>query len=50
MIKDFIKRLNNLGYYELNDNFDLAEIKESDKLKIQKLIHIGVVFILCLKR
>lgn len=37
MIKDFIKRLNNLGYYELNDIFDLAEIKESDKLKIQKI-------------
>nr|DAO62016.1 MAG TPA: hypothetical protein [Caudoviricetes sp.] len=37
MIKDFIKRLNNLGYYELNDIFDLAEIKETDKLKIQKI-------------
>ena len=37
MIKDFIKRLNNLGYYELNDNFHLAEIKETDKLKIQKI-------------
>lgn len=37
MIKDFIKRLNNLGYYKLNDNFYLAEIKETDKLKIQKI-------------
>lgn len=37
MIKDFIKRLNNLGYYELNDNFYLAEIKETDKLKIQTI-------------
>lgn len=37
MIKDFMKRLNDLGYYELNDIFDLAEIKETDKLKIQKI-------------
>lgn len=37
MIIDFIKRLNNLGYYKLNDNFDLAETKETDKLKIQKI-------------
>ena len=37
MIKDFINRLNNLGYYELNDNFYLAEIKETDKLKIQTI-------------
>lgn len=37
MIKDFIKRLNNLGFNELNDNFDLAEIKESDKLKLQTI-------------
>ena len=34
MIKDFIKRLNNLGFNELNDNFHLVEIKETDKLKI----------------
>lgn len=44
MIKDFIKRLNNLGYYELNDNFDLAEIKESDKLKIQTINPCKCVF------
>lgn len=37
MIKDFINRLNNLGFNELNDNFHLAEIKETDKLKIQKI-------------
>jgi hypothetical protein len=37
MIKDFIKRLNNLGFNELNDNFHLAEIKETDKLKIQTI-------------
>lgn len=37
MIKDFMKRLNDLGYYELNNNFYLAEIKETDKLKIQKI-------------
>lgn len=37
MIKDFIKRLNNLGYHKLNENFVLAEIKETDKLKIQKI-------------
>ena len=37
MIKDFIKRLNNLGYYELNENFNLAQIKETDKLKIQTI-------------
>lgn len=36
MIKDFIKRLNDLGYHKLNENFVLAEIKETDKLKIQK--------------
>jgi hypothetical protein len=50
MIKDFIKRLNNLGYYELNDIFDLAEIKETDKLKIQKLIRVNVPFTLNLKQ
>lgn len=37
MIKDFIKRLNDLGYHKLNENFVLAEIKETDKLKIQKI-------------
>ena len=37
MIKDFIKRLNNLGYYNLNDNFELTEIEETDKLKIQTI-------------
>lgn len=37
MIINFIKRLNNLGYYKLNENFVLAEIKETDKLKIQKI-------------
>lgn len=37
MIKDFINRLNNLGFNELNDNFHLAEIKETDKLKIQTI-------------
>lgn len=37
MIKDFIKRLNDLGYFELNDNFNLAQIKESDKLRIQTI-------------
>lgn len=37
MIKDFINRLNNLGFNELNENFVLAEIKETDKLKIQKI-------------
>lgn len=37
MIKDFINRLNNLGFNELNDNFILAKIKETDKLKIQKI-------------
>lgn len=37
MINDFIKRLNDLGYYNLNENFILAEIKESDKLKIQTI-------------
>lgn len=37
MIKNFMKRLNDLGYYELNNNFYLAEIKETDKLKIQKI-------------
>lgn len=37
MIKDFIKRLNDLGYHKLNDNFVLAQIKETDKLKIQKI-------------
>lgn len=39
MIKDFIKRLNDLGYFELNDNFNLAQIKESDKLRIQTINH-----------
>ena len=39
MIKDFIKRLNDLGYFELNDNFNLAQIKESDKLIIQTINH-----------
>lgn len=37
MIYDFKKRLNNLGYYELNDNFTLAQIKETDKLRIQTI-------------
>ena len=37
MIKDFIKRLNNLGYYNLNNNFELTEIEETDKLKIQTI-------------
>ena len=37
MIKDFIKRLNDLGYHKLNENFVLAEIKETDKLKIQTI-------------
>lgn len=37
MINDFIKRLNDLGYYNLNENFILAKIKETDKLKIQKI-------------
>lgn len=37
MIKDFMKRLNNLGYHKLNDKFVLAQIKETDKLKIQKI-------------
>ena len=27
MIKDFIKRLNDLGYFELNDNFNLMCVK-----------------------
>lgn len=29
MINDFIKRLNDLGYYNLNENFILAKIKET---------------------
>lgn len=37
MIIDFIKRLNNLGYHKLNNKFVLAELKETDKLKIQKI-------------
>lgn len=37
MIKDFIKMLNNLGYYNLNNNFELTEIEETDKLKIQTI-------------
>lgn len=44
MIKDFINRLNNLGFNELNDNFHLAEIKETDKLKIQTINPCKCVF------
>ena len=37
MIKDFIKRLNDLGYYELNDNFKLAQITDEDYLNISTI-------------